>query len=97
MHRLAGRSPEWSALQQRLGDRGPFGVERTGLDRAPGTPIPVGGIAEVALAPMQVRVNPRAIRVGDLLRDRVRSGPVAAGVVPERRQGLREIRRGIGR
>src|SRR5262249_50412516 len=48
------------------------------------TPIPVAGVPEIAFLAVQIRVNPGAGGILDLLRDFVRSRPVALCVVPER-------------
>src|SRR5271165_2935480 len=70
-------------LQQRLGDRLPFLVERRSADPLPGAAVPVGGVAGVAFLAVQIVVHPvsDAALVG--LRGVMRAVPVTLCVEPE--------------
>jgi len=49
-------------LQKRSGNRRPFRCQIAGRGLAPRLPIPVAGIVAVAFAPMQIGVDPGAVR-----------------------------------
>ena len=85
----AGTNPWGSgtgrARKQLAGDCLPFGAVIACRRRASGTPVPVGRVAEVALDPMQVRVDPGAGGIGlVLLDDTMGSVPVALAEMPQR-------------
>src|SRR4051812_40624627 len=75
------------ALQQLSRDRAPLGGKIPGGDGPAGAAVPVPGVAEVALDPVQVGVDPGALAVGlVLLGDAVRPLPITFRQVPERQQ-----------
>ena len=85
----AGTNPWGSgtgrARKQLAGDCLPFGAVIACRRRTSGTPVPVGRVAEVALDPMQVRVDPGAGGIGlVLLDDAMGSVPVALAEMPQR-------------
>jgi hypothetical protein len=91
--RLSEQGPQrvaWPELrrQQCFDNGGPFLIERTAGDRLPGVLIPVRRIGRIALAAVQIRVHPRAVGAGDLLRDLVRAIPVPTAFVPQCLQGI---------
>ena len=69
--------------EQRLGDRAPLGLEVAVRRGLPGAAVPVAGIAEVALDPVQIGVHPGAVPIVLVLGDGVGGIPVALGGPPE--------------
>src|SRR5262245_53554780 len=80
-------------LAQRGDDPLPFGLERILGSRLAGLPIPVAGIGQVALDPMQIGMHPGGIGVALVLHDLVRGVPVALRRPPERRERRLQSRR----
>src|SRR5579863_2404854 len=82
-HNCAG--PSWLTrrfggrllAEQRRGDAAPFLVETAVRDGLSGAPIPIGGVAPIALLAMQIGVHPIANAALVVLRRRVRAVPVA--------------------
>jgi hypothetical protein len=83
-------------LQQGFDNRAPLVVEVAARDRFAGSSVPVSGIRLIAFTAMQVRVHPRAVRTGDVLRDLMRAVPVASPFVPQRLECARHARRRRG-
>ena len=54
----------------------PFGFQRTGRDRLAGPPVPIAGIAEIALDAVQIGMDPGGIGVVFVLNDLVRLRPI---------------------
>jgi hypothetical protein len=83
-------------IEQRGNDARPLGVEIVGGDRLPGAVIPVGGVAEVAFPAMQIRVDPRAGLVFEVLRDLVGTLPLARPSCHSARRGSLKVAGGSG-
>ena len=71
-------------IGKRGGDLVPLLVQRTRGGRLAGTPIPVAGVARIALDPVQVGVDPGAGGVVFGLGEAVGDVPLALGQVPQR-------------
>ena len=69
-------------MEQRRRDRRPLGVECAVLSRPAGSVVPIAGVAQVALDPMQIGVNPRRVAAFPVLHELVRRVPVTLGGVP---------------
>ena len=89
MHATERRSQE---LQEGIHNRAPLFVEIAARDRFAGSSVPVSGIRLIALTAMQISVDPRAVRAGDVLRDLVRAVPVASSLVPQRLKRALNVR-----
>lgn len=77
-------------LQHRLRDRGPLFVQAPARDRPARATIPVGRVPGVTLLTVEVRVHPRPVLVGHVLRCAVRGVPMAlASCHRETRSGER--------
>ena len=76
----------------------PFLLDRHGVCRSfPfGTQVPVGGVLDVALSPVEVGVNPCAVVVGQVLDKVVCLVPATCAGEPQRAQDFRQFRRGLG-
>lgn len=82
--------------QQLPRHRLPLHLERYILCRhlAPRSRVPVTGVPDVALLPMQVRMRPRAVPAVVVLCALMRSVPIPTPVVPQRLQRPAQPRRG---
>jgi hypothetical protein len=82
--------------QQRLGYLLPFRIEGFAANRLAGAPIPIGGIAGIALLAVEIGVNPIGGAAFVALRQLMGAIEIAAPVMPERFQRRAEAR-GRGR
>src|SRR5262245_36720238 len=80
-------------VEKGVNDARPLAIERVSCGRPPPALIPVGGISGVSFLAMEIRMNPRASFIVDVLGDGVCALPVAFGVVPQSEQGCRYFRR----
>src|ERR1700682_2751071 len=94
---VTARSTQTGLLwQERADDALPFGLQRILRDRLAGLPVPVSGIAEVALDAMQIGVDPGRCRRLFVHHDLVRLIPLALGGPPKCGQRRLEARRRCG-
>src|SRR5882757_8896095 len=77
---------QWVIHQQRGNDLFPLGFERTGRNRFARLPIPVTGIAEIALDTVQIGVDPGCVCAAFGLHDLMRLVPVSFAGPPQRRE-----------
>jgi hypothetical protein len=77
-------APSRSARRQQVFDDViPFAGQRLRAFGTAGAAVPVTGVVQIALFPVEIGVNPGARRAVDRLRDLVSGIPIALRVVPE--------------
>ena len=69
----------------------PFRIEAGAAFRLLRAPVPIAGVSKIPFLPVQIRMNPGACRIVDVLCDFVRGVPVTFRIVPKRAEWRREI------
>src|SRR6187455_842220 len=84
--RRVKRKRSGGVVEEFAGEGGPLVIQGSVEGRAACLAVPVAGVAQVAFLAVQVGVDASAVRPADVIRELVRSVPVAAAVQPQRAQ-----------